>query len=816
MRSESDATPERSGGDLRFGPFELRPAQRQLLKEGRPVALGARAFDVLNALVERRDRIVPKDELLDAAWPGLVVEENNLQVQISALRKVLGAHAIATVPGRGYRFTFPQTASIARQTSVLAPQRGRHNLPLQLTSLIGRETEAAQLASALASSRLVSVLGVGGIGKTRLALQVASDVLDRFADGARFVDLAPLIDPRLLPRVVATALGIEERRRMAGADLLVRRFADREVLLVLDNCEHLVLETARLCQLLLAGCAALRILVTSREPLRIPGEYGYRLPTLASPDPETVHDAASLLQFPAARLFVERAQAVKPMFQLDATSLAAVASICRHLDGIPLAIELAAARLRSLSVDEVNERLDHRFRVLAQGFRTGLARHQTLRALIDWSYDLLSPREQTLFRRLPPFAGGFTIEAAEHVCSGEGIGEEDVLEILSSLVDKSLVVAEEHESETRYRLLETVREYASDRLREHGEETAVHERHLSWFMALAEQAAARLIGEEQRALLDRLEREHDNLRSALAWATHVGNAMTALRFATALAPFWWMRGYFAEGRRWLAEAAAASPAPTSLRAQAIRAQSGIAWGQGDFVAALALDEESLAIARRMGDRAMIARCLMGIGAWIFAQDHADAKAARANFEESLAMCRELADRSCVAVALNGLGNVSSLLERDFARARREYEEALANFRELHDMHGAACALTGLGDVAIDEGDFTTATALHREALVSESMVGDRRGIGQSLLGLGVVAAARGRFDRAARLWGAAERLREEIDHRLAPAVRRHYEPHVVAARAALGDDAAFDRAWQAGRAMRLPEAVDYALEWEAD
>ena len=794
-----------------FGRFELRLGSRQLLRNGRPVTLGARAFDVLEALVERRDRVVTKGELLDLVWAGLVVEENNLQVQVSTLRKLLGPRAIVTVPGRGYRFAFDLATEGGDPPAM--PHAHWHNLPERITSLIGRERETADVEKALAIARLLTVVGVGGIGKTRLALQVATDVLDDFAEGVWFVELATLNDPRLVPKAVAGALGIKERGPSL-ADTLLGEIGHRALLLVLDNCEHLIESAAQLCQSLLASCPNIRILATSREMLRVPGESTYRVPSLATPDPRSSSSADDVARYPAVQLLVDRALAVKPSFGVNAANATAIASVCSHLDGIPLAIELAAARLRSMSIEEVNERLDHRFHLLTGGLRTAVPRQRTLRATIDWSHELLHEAEQALFRRLAVFTGGWTLQAAEYVCAGNGVDAWQVLDLLESLVDKNLALADERDGATRYGLLETVREYALERLRDRNEETCVQQRHLACFLTLAEEAEPQLYGAEQQTWLDRLDREHDNLRSALARSLQrADDTVSGLRLAGALGNFWWMRGYLAEGRRWLCGLldAASDAQPARVRVKALRAAAGIALGQADYAAARALHEEGLAISRVLGDREGIASSLIGMGYCICTEYQADSNAATAIFEESLVICRELGDRRGVAMTLNGLGVVALLTERDYAAARARYEEALAIFVALGDRHGAGYALTGLGNVALNQDDYAAAKSRYEEALTLARELGDRRGIAESLDGLAVVASAFVGAGRAACIWGAAKRLREEFDCLMIEAMRPEYDRRVAAARASLRDDAAFDRAWQEGRAMALEHAMEYAL-----
>ena len=440
---------------LRFGRFELRPASRRLLVDARPVALGARAFDVLQALIERRERLVTKDELLDLVWPGLVVEENNLQQQISALRKILGSDAIATIPGCGYRFTLEPTLE-----AVVAPRLGvpaKNNLPQQASSFIGREHELSEVKRLLTQSRLLTLVGIGGIGKTRLSLRLAADMLDAYPDGVWLVEFGAIADPLLVPSSVAQALGVQERPGTQLPYALCAHLKSRHLLLVLDNCEHLVKACAELAGVLLAAAPNIRILATSREPLHVHGEQRFPLPPLSLPAPDAAPDG--LARAEAVQLFVERAQLQQPAFVLTERQLPVVAELCIHLDGIPLALELAAARVHSLSIEEINTRLMDRFKLLTGGSHTALPRQQTLRATFDWSYELLAEPERAVLNRLAIFLGGFTLDAALSVASDHTIDEYAVVDLLSHLVARSLVVADTNAAGTRYRLLETTRAY---------------------------------------------------------------------------------------------------------------------------------------------------------------------------------------------------------------------------------------------------------------------------------------------------------------------------------------------------------------------
>src|ERR1700675_4001449 len=474
----SPAPPER----YRFGPFDLQPDNRRLLKDGATISLRPRAFDLLAALVDRAGHLVAKDELLDQVWPKMVVEEAALHVQVSALRKVLGADAITTVSGRGYQFTLPVTAGVGEANRASG---SKHNLPYQLTSFIGREQEIAQLEELVTTNRLVTLTGAGGAGKTRLAIEVASQLIDAFPDGIWLVELAVLSDPRIVPQAVAQALQVKEQSTRPITDTLSDYLASKKLLLVLDNAEHLLKGCAHLVDEFVRRSQGIAVLVTSRERLGIAGELTYRVPSLTVPGTNEPLTPATVARYEGVRLFVERARLLRPDFDLTAENASAVASICARLDGMPLAIELAAPRLRSMSVEELSQRLDQRFALLTDGSRTALPRNRTLRSTVDWSYDLLTEREQAMLRRVAVFADGWTLASAEQVCAGDGIDASNVCEKLTSLVDKSLVVTDEQAGATRYRMLETVRQYAQDRLRESGEESQWRGSHLACFVSLA-------------------------------------------------------------------------------------------------------------------------------------------------------------------------------------------------------------------------------------------------------------------------------------------------------------------------------------------
>jgi predicted ATPase/class 3 adenylate cyclase len=582
-----------------------------------------------------------------------------------------------------------------------------NNLPQQLTSFIGREKEIAEAKQLLSATRLLTLTGSGGCGKTRLGLQLAADSLERFPDGAWVVELAPLSDPGLVPRTAATVLGLEEQPGKAITATLIEHLADRHLLMVLDNCEHLLDACAMLADSLVRRCPLLTILASSREALGIAGEQTYRVPSLSLPDPKEMHTPGSIVPFEALQLFVDRCLNVRADFQVTNENAATLVSICHRLDGIPLAIELAAARMRSLSLEEINRRLDHRFRLLTGGSRTALPRPQTLRSLIDWSYDLVQDPEKLLLQRLSVFAGGWTLDAAERICAGDHIEDGEVLDLLTSLIDKSLVSIEQSDTRLRYKLLETVRQYARERLVESGGAEAIRECHRDYFLALAEKADKKLLGVEQADWLRRLEEEHDNLRSALEWSHGEARAQEDLRLCGALHRFWHTRGFLVEGRQWCARilAKGAPAEPTLEYAKALNAAGSLAWHQTDFVAARPLLEQSLALSRVLDDRWGLARTLNNLGC--LAIEQGDYPAAQTLFQESLALWRELGDRRSAAGLLGNLAMVAHECG-DLVAARDLSQESLALSREVQDQGRVADALNTLGNIACDQGDLPTA------------------------------------------------------------------------------------------------------------
>jgi len=704
------------------------------------------------------------------------------------------------------------------------PERPPNNLPLELTSFVGREREIAEVKSLIAGTRLLVLTGLGGAGKTRLALAAASELVEDFEDGAWWVGLASLSDPDLLPQAVARALSVSERPGVSPTDTLSDALREKRLLLVLDNCEHLIEGCSLLADALLRACPDLRVLATSREALGVAGETNWPVPALTVPDeghllPSAAEDTT---RYEAVRLFAERARSRLPTFELTSQNVGVVAEVCRRLEGVPLAIELAAARTKVLSVGQLCARLEDSLGLLAGRDRTAPTRQRTLRGTLDWSYELLGEPERKLFGRLAVFAGGWTLEAAEAVGAGEGIERDEVLELLSGLVDKSLVMVaqtgEEEEGASRYRTLEPVRQYARERLDESGEAEQVRERHAAWYLALAEEAEPESKGTPQEAWLERLGREHGNFRAALSWALDREDAQSeehaglGLRLAVALARgrFWNAYG-LSEGRRWLERGLArSSPSLTSVRAKALSEVGWIATYQGDYQQAVALLEESMALFKELGDKPGVATSLVHLGH--MALHGGDHERLRTLSQEAEALRRELADRQALAFLLCFSGMAAAVDEGDHARAVTLLEESLALNRELGDLRGTAMSLTWLGITALVQGEPERAAALYEEDMRVLRGLRDKTGIAYGLLGMVGVAALRGQPARAVRLWGAAEALRKAIGQPLSHFDRSHpgYEG-LLAARSRLNDEAAWEVARAEGRALTIEQAIDYAL-----
>ena len=719
-----------------------------------------------------------------------------------------------------------------------------NNLPRQLSTFIGRAHEMASAEERLAEARLLTLTGTGGVGKTRLALEIGAHLVTSFPDGVWFVELASLTDGDLVDDAVATALRVKQRPNTEIIDALDDEIGERHLLVILDNCEHLIEPVVALVDELLHRCPSLKVLATSREALGIPGEGLVPVSSMTLPPLDaTARDLDVLAQCDAVRLFVDRARAAAPTFVLSAANAESVAQICRRLDGIPLAVELAAARVRSLPPAQIAARLDDRFRLLTGGSRTALPRHRTLRAAMDWSFELLGPPEQAILPRLAVFAGSFSLEAAEAVVSDTDVPSEDVLDLLGRLVDRSLLLAEDREGEARYRMLETIRDYAQERLAESGEAAARHARHRDWCVDLVERARPEFFsGAVQAESITRLAADHDNLRAALSW-THEDpdGADAELALVSGLWRFWELRGDFEEGSAWLERALERVGDHVShRRAGALTGAGVLAAHRGNLAQAAAFHEASLQLNRQLGGAIGIASACSNLANIAIARNDLDR--ARELYAESIELSRphdphgtaftmvNLADLTarggdeaeadrlfaeCIDLFERvgdewGFAHASTRLASaarrrgDLETARRRFADALAIHRRTGDRHAEARVLANVADVAADLGDLADAEALYQQSLAIRSELGDRLGIATVLERLAGVAEDRP--ERAAALLGAAEAMRVAIGAPLTAAGLARLDQFIAALHTTAGS-AAVDRGLAEGRSAPLARTL---------
>jgi predicted ATPase/DNA-binding winged helix-turn-helix (wHTH) protein len=816
--------PKRAMAEVRektfsFGDFELSGAKRTLLKGGELVALNSKTFDLLLALVENHGQILTKDEILDKVWEGQFVEENNLTVQISALRKILGEKKdehqfIATITGKGYKFVHEirQNAdnSLAKAAAPPAPTA---------TGIIGREMEIAEIKDWLRrGERLITLTGAGGSGKTALARAASDEMRNDFSDGAFFVELAAVSQTDALAGAIAQKLGIKESGEKTLLESLKDFLRERAVLLVLDNFEQIV-SAAFLPAELLESAANLQILVTSRTPLHLKPEREKQILPLVVPPPGVKFSVEEFAAFASVRLFAVRAKAARGGFALSEENAAVVADICRRLDGLPLAVELAAARVRLLSPSAILERLEKSLDLLTGGAKDLPSRQRTMRGAIEWSYELLDADEQRLFRQLAVFAGGFTVETAEFVAGSEqrttndGRRTTDILNLLDSLIDNNLLVSNElPNGDVRLQMLEVVREFAFEMLEKSGEIEDLRRVHAQIFLELAEKAEPFLQGEESGEWFAKLEREHDNLRAALAWFFET-DSETAVRMAVALRFLWTRRNHFSEGKKWLNSALAQSEAAEhTLRFKILHALGVLLRVQGDYEAAAELYQRGLSEGEKAKDWRQItvsSSCLGGISYLL-----GDYAAARKYLQQGLAISRELKDEYSIAFALAWYAIVAGI-EGKSDEARRYLEESLVILRKMGDKEAVSNTLNNLGSVAFDQGDYEASQEFFTEGLEISQEVGNKVNIIDALNGFAALAERRKNPSLAAKIAGAAQNLSDSIEYKKEPAELKFCDEYIAKIRGAL-DEKTFLEAFETGRALQLSESVSLVKSFDTD
>src|SRR5215212_652433 len=791
-----------------------------------------------------------------AAYPGQVLLSNETRVMVerqlpqTASLRELGKYRLKDLnePEHLYQLVIAELASDFPPLKSL--EITPNNLPLQLTSFIGREHEIDEIKTLLRKARLVTLTGAGGTGKTRLGLEVAKQTGEQFPDGIWLIDFVALREPNLILQAIATALGIREEPKRSLIQTLTDYLRSKKLLLLFDNCEHLIAASAQAADALLQTCPRLKILATSREALGVTGEHQYYVPTLTVPAPDSEVTIETLHQSEAVRVFLDRAVLVRPAFKLTKANAFSVAQICRRLDGIPLAIELAAARVKGLNTEQIGARLDDRFNLLNTGNRTALQRHQTLRATIDWSYNLLTEKERTLLCRLSVFAGGWTVESATEVCLIIQPEEQDVLNLLLNLSDKSLVIVEDQDGETRYRFLETIREYALEKLAESGEERLVKNRYLDFFMQFAEEAERNYRGSKQLFWFSMMEQERVNFRAALDDVLHSNQPDMLLRLVGIAFWLWFFRGPWSEGQLWTEAALAQAPElRTRAKSKVLMGLGLLQFAQSDHTSAHIHLEESLSIWKELDDKWWSAFVLGFLGLTIRAQDR---DAARRFFEESLRLAREtnekwilafslwnigenelylknlaeaqrlldqcldinqtLGDRMLQNEALRALGEISEA-KQEYRRAVELYLESLSIVQELHDITNISVLYFNVGRALQLAGDDEKAANYFRNALLQSQQLGKKSGVLRALAGLGVVAAANGEAERAVYLLTASQALFTKSGSSFPPTpsgslwLTRHLE----SAHAQLGEEQFASVALQA-QAMTLNQVVKYALD----
>ena len=784
-------------------------------------------MDLLLLLLERRQELVSRDDIAKRLWsPDVFTDlDAGIRTAVLKIRQVLGdsrdsPRFVATVPGKGYRFVAPIELAFQSPQPALPglavspedlPNPVRHNLPADLTSFIGRREELLELPAVLASSRLLSLTGAGGVGKTRLAVRLAYSLVSEFPDGVWLVDLASISAPELVAQTIATVLAIREGPQRTARDALLGNLAHRELLLVLDNCEHLIASCAELVETLLRGASKLRIVATTREALGVSGETVHRVRSLSLPQAVSSLSAAALVDAEATQLFLERASAVEPAFRPTSENADAIANICRQLDGIPLAIELAAARVVALSPGQIETRLQDRFRLLTGGARTAVARQRTLEATLDWSYQLLSDVEGQLLSRLSVFPASWTLEAAEAVCSGDGIEQCDMLDLLSRLISKSLVMADgEGTGGRRYGLLETVRQYARERLVQVSAAERLRERHFEFFFSEFRGALPVLSHHDQLPCLRRLRSEQENIRAALEWALRSAvKTAQGVELAGALFWYWTKCGLFEEGTRWLELAIGrAADVPKLVRARALIGLGNLHWFQGRHVDVDLRAAEALSLGQGLGDAWVVSFALFLQGTAAF--ERGDHYQAEVRSREALSAADVSGDDVLRGPPLLVLGNVA-VSKGDHAGAQQLYDQSIDVFRRAGEDWGLSIVLLLAAALHIGREDHVQARIQASEALAICQKFEDPRGQAWSLELFAGLLAAGGLAESATRLWGASEQMLDTVSGSLPPSFRWVRNRHMEAVRTSLGT-AAFEATRAEGRAMPPVQAIALARQ----